>query len=141
MSARRLEGLPGVSDLPGQVAELPADVVLLVEMHGAHFHRHPVWSGPPPSDFYRVDGDYRGSTDMILRWAACKWGIDEDVVRAQAWTQSKWIQGGPNPADGGGDKRTDRRQCVHGAFTALWNFASNEALRTLGAQPSAGGQT
>jgi hypothetical protein len=30
-----LESLPGVSDLPRQVAKLPADVVLLVEMHGA----------------------------------------------------------------------------------------------------------
>jgi len=30
-----LEGLPGVSDLPGPVAEPPADLVLLVEMHGA----------------------------------------------------------------------------------------------------------
>ena len=30
-----LEGLPGVTDLLGQVAELPADFVLLVEMHGA----------------------------------------------------------------------------------------------------------
>ena len=30
-----LEGLPGVGDLPGQVAEVPANLVLLVEMHGA----------------------------------------------------------------------------------------------------------
>ena len=30
-----LEGFPGVGNLPGQVAELPADVVLLVEMHSA----------------------------------------------------------------------------------------------------------
>ncbi len=30
-----LEGFAGVSDVPGQVAELPADFVLLVEMHGA----------------------------------------------------------------------------------------------------------
>ena len=65
------------------------------------FYHHPVWSGPPARDFYGVTGNYRGSTDMILRWAACKWGIDEDVVRAQAWNESKWRQGGPNPGDGG----------------------------------------
>ncbi|MGH7913802.1 MAG: hypothetical protein ACREPW_04020 [Candidatus Binataceae bacterium] len=88
----------------------------------ALFHRHPVWSGPPASDFARVDGNYTGSTDMILRWAACKWGIDEDVVRAQAWTESKWIQGGPNPGQGMGDKRFSISQCVQGSFTALWNY-------------------
>ncbi|HZO80377.1 MAG TPA: hypothetical protein VFB33_01685 [Candidatus Binataceae bacterium] len=88
-----------------------------------NFYKHPVFgSNPPASDFFLVDGHYQGSTDMILRWAACKWGIDEDVMRAQAWTESKWRQGGPNPGDGGGDKRTLRSQCVQGAFTALWNL-------------------
>ncbi len=87
------------------------------------FYKHPVFgSNPPAADFYRVDGRYTGSTEMILRWAACKWGIDEDVMRAQAWTESKWRQGGPRPGDGGGDKRLLRNQCVQGGFTALWNF-------------------
>lgn len=87
------------------------------------FYKHPVFgANPPASDFFRVDGHYTGSTDMILRWAACKWGIDEDVMRAQAWTESKWRQGGPNPGDGGGDKRLLQSQCVQGGFTALWNF-------------------
>ena len=40
----------------------------------------------------RVDGAYTGTTDEILQWAACKWGIDEDVVRAQAVTESWWRQ-------------------------------------------------
>lgn len=81
------------------------------------FYRNPFF----PS-FTRVTGNYRGSTDMILRWAACKWGIDEDVARAQAWTESKWRQGGPNPGDGGGDKRLTQGECVRGNFKALWNF-------------------
>lgn len=38
----------------------------------------------------RVDGQYRGSTDQVLQWAACKWGIDEDVVRAQIAVESWW---------------------------------------------------
>ena len=29
----------------------------------------------------RVTGNFTGTTDMILQWAACKWGIDEDIVR------------------------------------------------------------
>jgi len=40
----------------------------------------------------RVDGNFTGTTDEILQWAACKWGIDEDVVRAQAVRESTWYQ-------------------------------------------------
>ena len=42
--------------------------------------------------FRGVSGNFYGSTDMILRWAACKWGIDEDVVRAEAVEESSWKQ-------------------------------------------------
>jgi hypothetical protein len=42
--------------------------------------------------FQTVSGNFQGSTDMILRWAACKWGIDEDVVRAEAFEESSWQQ-------------------------------------------------
>jgi autotransporter family porin len=45
------------------------------------------WSG-----FNRVDGDYAGTTDQIIQWAACKWGIDEDIVRAQIIKESYWYQ-------------------------------------------------
>ena len=38
----------------------------------------------------RVTGDFTGTTDEILQWAACKWGIDEDIVRAQAARESWW---------------------------------------------------
>jgi hypothetical protein len=40
----------------------------------------------------RVTGNFTGTTDMILQWAACKWGIDEDIVRAQAALESWWRQ-------------------------------------------------
>jgi len=40
----------------------------------------------------RVTGNFTGTTDQILRWAACKWGFDEDDVRAQAVTESYWRQ-------------------------------------------------
>ena len=45
------------------------------------------WSG-----FNRVDGDFAGTTDEIIQWAACKWGIDEDIVRAQVIKESYWYQ-------------------------------------------------
>lgn len=45
------------------------------------------WAG-----FQRVDGDFVGTTDEIIQWAACKWGIDEDIVRAQVVKESYWHQ-------------------------------------------------
>jgi autotransporter family porin len=48
-------------------------------------------TGPYPT-FARVDGNFTGTTDEILQWVACKWGIDEDVVRAQAAVESWWNQ-------------------------------------------------
>ncbi|MGH8011427.1 MAG: hypothetical protein ACREQ4_02860 [Candidatus Binataceae bacterium] len=95
----------------------------------AMYYRYPTQPILRASQFDRVDGHYTGSTDMILRWAACKWGINENVVRAQAWTESKWRQGGPNPGDGGGDKRYNISQCVNGSFTALWNYQCPNCCR------------
>ena len=40
----------------------------------------------------RIDGNFTGTTDEIIQWAACKWGIADDVVRAQAQHESKWKQ-------------------------------------------------
>jgi autotransporter family porin len=39
----------------------------------------------------RVTGNFAGTTDEIIQWAACKWGIDTDVVRAQAVQESSWF--------------------------------------------------
>jgi hypothetical protein len=78
------------------------------------------------AQFARVTGNFTGSTDMILRWGACKYGIDENIVRAQAWQESWWRQ----PTHG--DKRTDLHECVQTEahphqpltppFDALLNF-------------------
>ncbi len=40
----------------------------------------------------RVDGNFVGTTDEIIQWASCKWGVDEDYVRAQIVTESYWDQ-------------------------------------------------
>jgi hypothetical protein len=42
--------------------------------------------------FKRVDGDFTGTTEDILRWASCKWGINENIVFAQAALESWWEQ-------------------------------------------------
>ncbi|MGH9135270.1 MAG: hypothetical protein ACRDZZ_15130, partial [Ilumatobacteraceae bacterium] len=47
--------------------------------------------GTQPNGRYpRVTGNFTGTTDEILQWAACKWGIDEDIVRAQIVKESFW---------------------------------------------------
>ncbi|MEZ5410243.1 MAG: hypothetical protein R2761_19590 [Acidimicrobiales bacterium] len=56
----------------------------------------------------RVDGNYTGTTEQILRWAACKWGIDEDMVKAQAVIESWWRM------DTKGDRGTDPTRCAPG---------------------------
>jgi autotransporter family porin len=56
----------------------------------------------------RVDGDFTGTTAQILRWAACKWGVDEDLVRAQAAIESWWRM------DTKGDWGTDPSHCPPG---------------------------
>ncbi len=54
----------------------------------------------------RVTGAYVGTTTQILQWVACKWGIDERYVRAQAEVESSLRQ------DTLGDWTTDRSQCA-----------------------------
>lgn len=40
----------------------------------------------------RVNGNFKGTTAEILRWAACKWGINQNIVFAQAAVESWWRQ-------------------------------------------------
>jgi len=83
----------------------------------ARFHAHPIkGTFAPLSDFARIDGQFTGTTDQILRWSACKWGIDEDVVRAEAVVESHWHQ------DDLGDQTTDRSLCPRGSgFKGAWD--------------------
>jgi autotransporter family porin len=56
----------------------------------------------------RITGNFSGTTDEILQWAACKWGIDEDIVRAQAAKESWWQMTAK------GDWTTDASRCAPG---------------------------
>jgi hypothetical protein len=44
----------------------------------------------PASYLARIDGDYRGTTDEIIQWAAYKWGLDPQLLRAVAAVESWW---------------------------------------------------
>ena len=54
----------------------------------------------------RVTGNMTGTTDEIIQWIACKWGIAEDFVRAQVAKESWWHQ------DTLGDFTTDASACA-----------------------------
>lgn len=53
---------------------------------GAYEPRWDSWLLP------RVDGQFRGTTDEIFQWAACKWGLPDNVLRAIAVRESTWYQ-------------------------------------------------
>ena len=59
----------------------------------------------------RVTGNFTGTTDEIIQWAACKWGLDLDIVRAVAVQESSWDQAV------GGDVTNDQARCQVG-YTA-----------------------
>jgi hypothetical protein len=66
----------------------------------------------PRSDTIRrqITGDFTGTTDEILKWVACKWGIDGDIIRAEAFTESTWQQ------NHRGDWTTERSLCPPGTW-------------------------
>jgi autotransporter family porin len=55
-----------------------------------------------------ISGEFTGTTQQILQWAACKWGIAQDVVFAQAAVESSWRQGEL------GDWTSNARLCAPG---------------------------
>ena len=50
----------------------------------------------------RITGDFTGTTKEILRWAACKWGIAQNIVFAQAAVESWWLQTAKGDWEGNG---------------------------------------
>jgi hypothetical protein len=90
----------------------------------------------PKADFQTVDGAYTGTTESIFRVYACKWGIDEDFIRAQAYMESGWHQDCPAAHGGTGCETGDYNHpggCTlgvpitpispNGQFCALEGFA------------------
>lgn len=120
---------------PGATATAPAERVVTGPAQGAHFATLPPGVALPSdqacfaavrpavevrpandaanhtrgvgaTDGYpRVTGNFTGTTDELIQWVACKWGIDEDVVRAQIVKESWWYQ------SAGGDLTTDPSLC------------------------------
>lgn len=53
---------------------------------GAYDGRWDSWLLP------RVTGHHAGTTDEIIQWAACKWGLSDNLLRAIAMRESSWFQ-------------------------------------------------
>jgi hypothetical protein len=68
----------------------------------------------------RVDGGFTGTTDEILQWAACKWGLPDDLIRADALEESTWFQylHYPNDASYGGG----------GGGSCYWDYGCGDAF-------------
>ena len=98
------EALPAV--VPTRFATLTLDVPLpsgsdcarrvrkASEVRPANTPKNHASVTPPtlggPAIFQRVDGNFAGTSDEIMQWAACKWGVDEDIVRGIAADESWW---------------------------------------------------
>ena len=57
------------------------------------------WAGRVPL----VQGQFTGTTTEMFSWAGCRWGIDEDLMRAVAVIESTWHQSTWGDRCGGGD--------------------------------------
>jgi hypothetical protein len=57
------------------------------------------WAGSVP----HVQGQFTGTTTEMFSWAGCRWGIDEDLLRAVAVIESTWHQSTWGDRCGGGD--------------------------------------
>jgi autotransporter family porin len=58
----------------------------------------------------RVTGSFTGTTDEVLQWGSCKWGLETDVVRAIAQNETGWLQ------SAAGDIRTTESLCPPGTW-------------------------
>ena len=79
----------------------------------------------PKADAFRkqITGNYTGTTDDIIQWAACKWGIDADLIRAEAIAESNWHQNQT------GDWTTDKSLCPPGEWNGTGCFQSYGMLQ------------
>ncbi len=62
-------------------------------------------AGAAPVAGQPITGNFTGTTEEIMQWVACKWGIDEDVVRAQIAKESWWHM------DAYGDLTSNQSDC------------------------------
>lgn len=76
----------------------------------------------PSADYKDIVANYNAiispipSTDMLIRWTACRWGLDEDTMKAQFWVESSWHE------DTAGDKGNSPTTCSSTPFALSQNI-------------------
>lgn len=71
----------------------------------------------------QITGNFTGTTDEILQWVACKWGVNPDLVRAEAVIESYWNQ------DQQGDYTNDKAACPPGTWDGKGCYQSYGILQ------------
>lgn len=102
----------------------------LADLNAINFYSTPTEA--PASDMANVSGDFTGTTTQILRWASCKWGLDENAMKGEAWAESGWKQ----PAMG--DWRTTTSDCQAYYWDGWGMFANLQTGSTSGCYQSYG---
>ena len=79
----------------------------------------------PQADGLRqqMTGNFTGTTDEILQWVACKWGIDPNIVRAEAVVESWWHESQR------GDYTTNQNSCPPGTWDGSGCYQSYGLLQ------------
>jgi hypothetical protein len=109
---------------------------------GAHLPADFLANDAPAADqkiVPRVNGNFTGSTREILRWVACKWGINQTIVFAQAAVESWWRQ--TTRGDFGSDTSAcppgHRNLNNQGQCAQSWGILQNRYPFEQGAFPAA----
>jgi autotransporter family porin len=71
----------------------------------------------------QITGNFTGTTDEILQWVACKWGVSPDLVRAEAVVESYWKQ------SQAGDYTNDQTYCPPGTWDGQGCYQSYGILQ------------
>jgi hypothetical protein len=71
----------------------------------------------------QITGNFTGTTNEIIQWVACKWGIDENIVRAEAIAESNWQQSQQ------GDYTSDQNYCPPGTWDGSGCYQSYGILQ------------
>jgi hypothetical protein len=90
---------------------------------------HPAFNATWQSKYRpRVTGNFTGTTEEIIQWAACKWGLADEILRAQAVAETSWrmgLQGDFEPRSNGHCTLGDHRDPCPTSFGILqirWYF-------------------
>jgi hypothetical protein len=121
----------------GSYAQLPDDAAAAAEVHYSAWEPMPAntkYNLVTPTDLHlqpennadlaydprwnkyilgRITGDFTGTTDEIFQWAAAKWGLPDNLLRAIAYMESNWRQ------SNFGDYVNDRALCPPGYQNVL----------------------